>query len=389
MKALLIKMSSLGDVVHALPAVSAAQRRGVRFDWVVEEAYRPIAERHAAVGRVVPIAWRRWRKTPWRFHREMGAFRKALTEDRYDLVLDAQGLVKSAAVVLLAKGREKVGFAREDVREALAAWAYGRGVSVQRRQHAIDRQRQLFAGAFGYADDGRAADDFGLQVGATAKVADCGVAAQARNAAAGLADIGHGRFGGSPVAPPRPAVGLGQGRVGNGCLLLHGSAWASKLWPEAMWADLGQRATASGLGPLLPWGNEVERSRARRIAEQGGGRVLDALDLDGWIALFQRTRLVIGVDSGLTHLAAALGTPTLALHGASSAALTGCRGAHARVLASAFGCAPCLSRTCRYRGPGRTWRKLPVAPPCYAELCPRRVWAAALELMDAAGVRHL
>ena len=355
MQALLIKMSSLGDLVHALPAVTAAGRRGVRFDWVVEEAFQAVAQRHPAVDRVIPIAWRRWRKSPWDFGAEMKAFFKALRAKEYDLLLDAQGLAKSAAVARLARSKERVGFARRDVREAVAAWAYARGVAVPRRQHAVDRQRQLFAGAFGYADDAPEADDFGLRVG----------------------------------APPHSAIGSGQGCAGRACLFLHGSAWPSKLWPEAMWIDLAQRAVTAGLEPLLPWGNAVERSRAQRIAEQGGGRVLDALDLHGWIDLLQRTRLVIGVDSGLTHLAAALGAPTLALHGSTSAALTGCRGRRTGVLASTFGCAPCLSRDCRYRGPGRTWRNAPVAPPCYAELSPRRVWAAALELMDAAGVLHL
>ncbi len=358
MKALLIKMSSLGDLVHALPAVTLAQRHGVRFDWLAEEAYRPIAERHPAVDRVLPIAWRRWRKAPWRFRREMAAFREVLQAVRYDLVLDSQGLLKSAVVAVLARGAEKVGFAKEDLREASAAWAYGRSVAAPRAQHAIDRQRQLFAGAFGYVDDAPTVDDFGLQVG-------------------------------GPAAAPRPPVGLDPGCVGNLCVFLHGSAWTSKLWPEAMWIDLAQRAMAAGLKPLLPWGNEDEHRRAQRIATSVGGRLLDAFGLAEWIVLLQRVRLVIGVDSGLTHLAAALGTPTLALHGATSAALTGCRGANVRVLASAFGCAPCLSRTCCYRGPGRLWRNRPVAPPCYAELDPARVWAAALELMDAAGVQHL
>lgn len=347
MRALLVKMSSLGDVVHALPAVTAAGRRGVRFDWVVEEAYQPVVERHPAVDRAIPIAWRRWRKALWEFGGEMRAFHNALTASKYDLVLDSQGLMKSAVVAGLARGSEKVGFAKGDVRESQAAWVYGRGIAVPPAQHAIDRQRQLFAAAFGYAEDAPPVDDFGL------------------------------------------AIGSGQGCAGNPCVFLHGSAWPSKLWPEAMWIALVRRAMAAGLEPLLPWGNEAERSRARRIAEQGGGRVLDALELDGWVALLQRARLVVGVDSGLTQLAAALGAPTLALHGSTSAELTGCRGRRSRVLASAFGCAPCQSRACRYRGPGRTWRNRPVMPPCYAELAPARVWAAALELMDAAGVLHI
>ena len=344
MRALLVKMSSLGDLVHALPAVTAAQARGVRFDWVVEEAYQAIVERHPAVDRVIPIAWRRWRSAPWGFGGEMGAFLKALRSQEYDLLLDAQGLAKSAAVARLARGAEVVGFATRDVRERAAAWVYGRRVEVPRRQHAIDRQCQLFAGAFGYVWDADEAVDFGV----------------------------------SEADGPREL-----------CLFLHGSTWDVQALAGAdvdrsrpKGGDGGSR-TPAALGQCV--GAGASQAHCGRRRRPGFGR----LGLVGLSCLLQRARLVIGVDSGLTHLAAALGAPTLALHGSTSHELTGCRGRHTRILASAFGCAPCQSRTCRYRGPGRTWRNEPVAPPCYAELAPDRVWAAALELMDAAGVLHI
>ena len=341
MRALLVKTSSLGDVVHALPAVTAAHRHGVQFDWVVEEAYQAIAKRHPAVDRVVPIAWRRWRRRLWRSHGELAEFLANLGAREYDLVLDAQGLVKSALVVAAARGSETVGFAGRDAREAAAAWFYRRGVAVPRQQHAIDRQRQLFAGAFGYAQDAAEPLDFGLSRGAPAS--------RARR---------------------------------SECLFLHGGSWPSKLWPEALWIELARQASAAQFAVRLPWGSEAERRRAQRIADGGGGQVLPAMDIGEWIDALQGARLAVGVDSGLAHLAAALGTPTLVLHGSTATALTGCRGERAATLASTFHCAPCMSRVCRYRGPGRRWGDEPVNPPCYAELSPARVWRRALALME-------
>ena len=335
MKALLVKTSSLGDVVHALPAVTAAQRHGVRFDWVVEEAYQSIAERHPAVDRVIPIAWRRWRRRLLRSRGEMAAFFARLGAREYELVLDAQGLVKSALVAAAARGADKVGFARGDAREAAAALLYRRGVAVPRQQHAIDRQRQLFAGAFGYAQNGAEPLDFGLSR---------------------------------------------RESKSHTCVFFHGGSWPSKLWPEAMWIELARQAEAAGFEVLLPWGNAAERRRAERIANGGGGRVLEALNISQWIDTLGDVRLTVGVDSGLAHLAAALGVPTLVLYGSTATGLTGCRGERVATLASTFHCAPCLSRDCRYRGPGRLWRDAPVNPPCYAELSPQRVWARALAL---------
>ena len=353
MKALLVKTSSLGDVVHVLPALTVAHRHGVRFDWVAEEAYQAIAQRHPAVDRVIPIAWRRWRRRLVRSRGEMAAFLADLRVREYDLVLDAQGLLKSALVAAAARGMERVGFARRDAREAAAARFYQRGVAVPRQQHAIDRQRQLFAGAFGYAQDVGEPFDFGLSRRESADQA-CRL----------VRDLAYQ----------------------SACLLLHGGSWPSKLWPEAMWVELARQAEAAGFEVLLPWGNEAERCRAQRIAAQGSGRILPAMGIGEWIEVLQGVRLTVGVDSGLAHLAAACGVPTLALYGSTAPDLTGCRGERVATFASTFPCAPCLSRTCRYRGPGRVWRDEPVNPPCYAELPPERVWARALELMDATGV---
>lgn len=336
MRVLLVKMSSLGDVVHALPAVTDAARHGIRFDWVVEEAFAAIPALHPAVERVVPIAWRRWR------HR-LGSERAALAEFfthlraiRYDLVIDAQGLAKSAVVTRAARARARAGFGFGSAREGIAALAYGTRVAVPRDRHAIDRLRALFAGVFGYpAPEADAPLDYGVRAGAE--------------------------------------------RVRR-CVLLHGTTWASKHWPDAFWRVLAQEARAAGHEIALPAGNAAETARANAIAGPVGGAVWSGMGLTDLIPLLGQSALAIGVDSGLTHLAAALDVPTLALYGSTDSALTGCRGRHARSVQAEFPCVPCRARECAYRGPAQAWSGITVEPACYASLPPERVWAWAREL---------
>lgn len=338
MKVLLVKMSSLGDLVHALPAVTEAASRQVYFHWVAEEAFVALPADHPGVERVLPIAWRRWRKSLWQSRLELREFFRDLARERYDLVLDAQGLLKSALVASRARGKERVGFSRTSAREPAASWFCDRGIGVPKGRHAIERQRQLFAAALGYPYLEDQPLEFGL-----------------------------------------PSQESGASR----CLFLHGASWSTKLWPEAMWVDLARRAAAAGLPVALPWGNAAERARAERIAQAGDATVLPALTLAELMAELRQARLVVGVDSGLTHLAAALGAPTLALHGSTSNALTGCRGSCARNLQAHFPCAPCLSRKCRYRGPAQHWRHGAVAPACYARLDPGAVWDRVQDLRES------
>jgi len=347
MRVLLIKMSSLGDVVHALPAVSDAAARGIRFDWVVEEAFAEIPARHPAVDRVLPIAWRRWRQHLVRDRQALGRFVSGLREHRYDLILDAQGLYKSAVVTGLAHGRRKAGFSRSSAREAGAAVFYDMALPVPRGQHAIVRLRQLFAAALGYpTPDTDAPLDFGIA----------------------------------------PAQRLEA--QSDGCVFLHGTTWDSKHWPVRFWQDLGRLARSDGFALALPAGNESELTRARGI---GGplATVWDRLPLDRLMEALTGSRLVIGVDSGLSHLAAALSVPTLVLYGSTSSLLTGCRGARVRNLQADFPCAPCLDRVCGYRGVPVLLEERPVEPPCFSTLPPDRVWREARELIDADRPVHL
>lgn len=364
MRVLLVKMSSLGDVVHTLPAVSdaaAALGPALELDWVVEEAFAAIPARHPAVSAVIPVAWRRWRRNLGGSRGEMRAFLRRLREHRYDLVLDAQGLVKSAAVTALARGGTRVGLARGSAREGAAALVYRRPVAVPRGQHAIDRLRALFAAAFDYPRPEGLLDY-------------------------GIVEAASGRGVGDPESRPAAAP---TGPAARRCVLLHGTTWESKLWPERFWLDLAGRAAAAGFRVELPWGDEDEHRRAEHIAAGGHAEVLPRLGLGEVIERLAGAALVVGVDSGLSHLAAALEVPTVVVYGPTDSVLTGVRGRRARSLQSTLPGAPCFVRVCSWRGPPQCWQGEPVMPACYASVAPDRVWAAATELLDAPRVQHL
>ena len=334
MKVLLVKMSSLGDLVHTLPALADAARLGARFDWVVEENYQPVAALGSGVDRVLPVAFRRWRHHPVRGQRELRRFVGRLRERRYDLALDAQGLVKSALVGCWTRAAARAGFDAASVRERPAALGYGQRIHVPRDAHAVARLRRLFAAAIGY-DAPNTKPTFGLE----------------------------------SAPAERDSV-----------VLVHGTSWHSKLWPEAFWIDVGRRIAKAGLTPTLPW-LDGERERAARIAAAvPTAKLCPPTDLRGALDVVAKSRAVVGVDSGLAHLGAAFGKPTVMMFGPTDPRLTGGHGPHVRNLAARLACAPCLSKRCRY-DVAATRRGQMAAPACLAAVRPDRAWAALAELM--------
>ena len=328
MRILVVKTSSLGDVIHALPALTDAARAipGLRADWLVEQAFAEIPGWHPAVDTVIPVAVRRWRKHPLALKRDplWQAFRQTVRARRYDLVIDAQGLVKSAALAWLANG-PVAGFDFGSVRERLAAFTYRHRYPVARDQHAVRRQRELFAKALGYVVPGTAAD-YGLS-------------------------------------------GQRQLSLQPSLLFFHGTTWASKHWPEPYWNALATRAVAEGYQVWLPWGSDLERSRAERIARSGDGiQVLPRSSLSELAGRLRQVHGVVAVDTGLGHLAAALGVPSVSIYGATNPNLTSTHGDNQLHLAAQFPCAPCLRRDCTYKAASA------VTPACYETVSPERVW---------------
>lgn len=333
MHILLVKMSSLGDVVHALPAVNDAYEAGHTFDWVVEESFADVPQMHPGITRVIPIAWRRWRRNLQASWGEMQQFAETLKGQRYDLVLDSQGLLKSAVVAMFARGKRN-GYSHKSAREPWSAFFYHSRQLIP-PGHAIQRQRELFASALGYNIEGKPA------------------------------------FAGVPQ----------QQASTRDVFLLHGTTWQSKHWPESMWVALVQLVTAAGFNPVVTWGNPVEQDRANKLAEAGAS-MLPRSSLGTVTERLNQCAAVIGVDSGLTHLSAVLDTPTIGLYGPTDPVLTGCKGSHARTLQGTVHCAPCMRPTCtRYRGDELNWQGEAVVPACLGALTPEYVWEQTVALM--------
>ena len=276
----------MGDIIHAMPAVTDMARAlpGLQLDWVCEESFAELPRLHPAVSRVIPIAMRRWRKTFWRADTRAeirGALTK-LRERRYGVVLDVQGLVKSALVAQIAHG-PVAGPDRRWAREPLAALLYRHKIPGVWNQPAISRVRQVASGALHYPTPPRL--DYGLS---------------------------------------RPDLQLSWQPALPYAVLLSATSRADKEWPETHWINLGARLAERGLACILPWGNAEEKDRAERLAA-AIPQALPAprMSLTEAATLLADARVVVGVDTGLAHLAAAMATPVVAIYCASDPAQTG------------------------------------------------------------------
>ena len=284
-------------MVHNCPAVSDVARKhpGAQIDWMVEEPFAAIPAMHSAVRRVIPVRLRRWRGAWWRSAtwREIGEFRRSVARERYYAVIDTQSLLKSAAASMCALG-DRHGMDAASARESLAANFYDYRHAVPRGMHAVERNRRLTAAALGYELD--LPLDYGLQ-----RVSD------------GDNDAPYAAF-------------------------LTMTSRADKLWPEDRWIELGRRV---GTRTVLPWGSEDERARATHIASaMPQAEVMPRMTLEQLARLFGRAQAVVGVDTGLTHLAAASGVRTVGIYCGSDPALTGIYGAARATNVGTLGAAP-------------------------------------------------
>jgi len=337
LRILLVKTSSLGDLIHSFPALTDATsvKADIEFHWLVEEAFAEVPRWHPAVSKVIPIALRRWRRNwrqAWR-RGELSAFKQQLQAQRYDLVIDAQGLLKSAIPARLANGIS-AGYDRSSIREPLASRFYQRSFNVSRELHAIERIRHLFAAALEYPLL-TAAADYGFKL----------------------------YTGGSRTRE---------------LVFLHATTWPSKHWPEAYWAELTALARAADYKVQFPWHGSDERLRAERImAMAGNGQLLPKMNLTGLKDYLASVAGVVGVDSGLAHITAAVNTPAVTLYGPTSAGLTGAVGLAQQNLQVNYECAPCMTRVCSRPVAGRQ------KPPCFETLLPAQVWQSLLWQMEA------
>lgn len=304
-KILLVKLSSLGDVLHNLPIVWDLRKRlpHAQIDWIVEEAYvhllEPLKTTDSIKGidRIIPIAFRRWRKNLFstKTWREFFAMRKLLQSVSYDLVIETQGLLKSALVCALAnKSKDAVvsglGNATEySGYEPLARLFYTQSVSVPVQCHAIDRSRRVMCSAFEWPLIDRNSEP--PQFYPDSLVTQ-------------LAPLSIDGLLKDPNGLSVPYI-----------LCFHSTARAAKRWPNDRWVELGKVLLSKGYQLLFPWGNEAEKKESTLIANQIPGAIVPrAFSIEEAYQLVAHAALTIGVDTGLTHLAAVLGKPTIEIY---------------------------------------------------------------------------
>ncbi len=339
MRILIVKTSSLGDIIHTLPALTDAYHYypQLQCDWVIEEAFKEIPTWHPAIKHIIPVALRRWRKQPWQtwLSGTWDQFIQNLTQESYDKIIDAQGLIKSAFITYKARGF-RCGLSYQSARESLAALAYQKCYAIPKNQHAVTRVRQLFAAALDYPLQ-ESPPDYGI--------------------------IDH--FQPQPIKKQQNVI------------FLHGTTWATKHWPNKHWLALAQEVIAAGFEVHLPWGNLQEYARAQQmVATHSNIHLIPKTNLQGIATALAQAQAVVGVDTGLAHLAAALAVPSVTLYGATEPARTGTYGLRQQHLQANFPCAPCFSKKCTYRGLST------VLPACYKDLSVEKVWRVLRPLLE-------
>ena len=318
MNILIVKTSSMGDVVHTMPAISdiAANVPHARIDWLVEAPFAALPAMHPAVRTVIPIAWRKWRKRLFAADTRtaIATARAQLKAEPYDLVLDLQGLVKSAVWASLARG-PRAGYNWACAREPIASLFYAKRAAVTVNQHAIARSRQLAAAHLGYLVSGE--PRFGLR---------------------------------APNAAWQP-------QAARYAVLISGASRPEKLWPESSWQAIAATLKAQGFALVWLWGSADEGERAKRLAAASGGEVPPFLTVKDASAVLAGAAICVGLDTGFTHIAAAFTVPTVGIYcdhepglvgitGGGGVASVGGRGvvpsvaAVLRELSSLFSCLP-------------------------------------------------
>jgi heptosyltransferase-1 len=353
MRVLIVKTTSLGDIIHLLPALTDAQAAipGIRFDWVVEGSFREVPTWHAAVDRIIPVRFRQWRKEPFskKTKEAWRLFKNSVRERHYDKVIDAQGLIKSAFLARKALG-PRYGLGFRSAWEPLASFTYHHRVSVDPTQHAVVRMRRLMAGCLGY-ECPTTTPDYGIKA---AKIAE-------NNTIAG-------------ISPQHLSSA-------ENIIFIHGTTWTTKEWPVIYWQQLLQLVATAGYRVLIPWGNEAEFERAKTIAlAHPNAQVLPKLSLAEITAVLANASGAVAVDTGIGHLAAALALPTVSLYGPTDPLATGAMGANQVHLSPQFACAPCFGEQCRYSGESS------VKPACFETIAPLRVWQSLQALLELAVV---
>lgn len=342
MRILLVKLTSMGDLIHALPAITDACHfvPGIRFDWVIDKNFSEIARWHPAVEKIIPTQHRHWRQNLSQSLRngEIKQFFQSLRAEKYDCIMDAQSSLKSALVTYLANGPKHGLDACSASEGKLASWAYQKTYLIPKDMHSIPRLRLLFSQVLNYA--------------CPTSFPDYGISQYPFPAL---------RF---ELTPPY-------------LVFVHNASWDSKLWPAQHWQRLIAIAGEAGLRVALPWGNLIEKARAERIAQNfSHAQVLPFCSLSELARILLDSHGAICSDTGLSHLAAALNVPAVTLYGSTDLRLIGSTGLHQSLFDSPFACTKCYQHHCYFNHVKHAEAL------CQLAIEPKKVWEIFSRLRD-------
>jgi heptosyltransferase-1 len=331
----------MGDTLHVLPALSDLVKNYplVEIDWMIEDSFSDIPHFHPSVSRVIPVSTRRWRSLNLVNLKEFYNFIKLLRAESYDIVIDAQGLIKSAGLSYLAKlnrNGKRIGFSADSIKERPAARFYHVDIDIAKDLHAIDRLRELFAYGFNYpVPTSKANYSIDVQQPST-----------------------------QTIDKPEPST----------IFLFPSTTWESKHIPDTIWRELSDLALDQGYQIKISWGSPEEKIRAEQIADRRSAiTVLPKLAISELASQLSTASGAIAVDTGLGHLAAGLGIATVSVYGATDAKLTGAIGDSSSLLQTDYACSPCFLKQCDKLDQVQT------TPPCYATISAERIWASLSE----------
>lgn len=342
MKILLIKMSSMGDIFHTFPAISDIKKHypAAEIDWVVEDSFKEIVEWHPGIRKVIPVHLRRWVKQRNRQGwKEFKTWRATLRANTYDYIIDAQGLLKSAVVAKCAKGNGVDGYDKHSAREPITRWFYNRRHFVKREQHAVERTRELVGKALSYAPPSKL--NFGINQ-----------------------NFSHVEKNAQKL------------------IFIIGTSWITKLWATCEWQALTKTAIANGYSVEIMWGSAEEQAIADSIISvcPQATRPEQRLSITTIAEKLVAAAAVVGLDTGFSHLAGALETPTIALYGATSPIKVGLIGEHTQNLrlSEPLECMPCHKRHCKWLPENST-----DTPQCMSGIKANDVWNALQQKLAA------
>ena len=324
MRILIIKMSSLGDIIHTLPAITEIKQNipAAHITWLVEPGFKEVPAWHNYIDQVITMPLRQLKQnlSSMANYSSVVTQIKLLRAQKFDLIIDAQGLVKSALIAKLAPG-SAAGFCKQSSKEPAASMLYNKVITVPKDQHAVLRTKELCAKACGYTQNSQA--DFGITKKASARK--------------------------------------------NDIILFHGTTWPNKHYPRQNWHELIKIITEAGYNVLLPWGNDPEHERAKTLSKLPNTKLLPKLTLTEIKDIIAASKGAIGVDTGLSHLAAATATPCVAIYGPTNPKLARNYGDGQAQVTSKLECAPCMQRKCHVT-------HLPDEHPCMKNISPLMVW---------------